>query len=89
MPFVETHLLSLILFLPAIAAVILLVLPREAAGLHRWFTLLASLVLWAHPSACGCGSIPMPWLQFENYAWYGVGSEAAPGRGRAITTMVL
>jgi NADH-quinone oxidoreductase subunit M len=92
MPFVETHLLSLILFLPAIAAVVLFVLPRESAGLHRWFTLLASLVpfglsvyVWLRfaPNAIG--------YQFEeNYAWYeAIGSRLHLGVDGLSLTMVL
>ncbi len=71
MEYFNTHLLSLILFLPAVSAVIMLFLPNEAR-LHRWFAFIASLipfiltlVLWSRfdPNATG--------FQFEEkYVWY-------------------
>jgi len=71
MEYFNTHLLSLILFLPAVAAVIMLFLPNEAR-LQRWFAFIASLipfiltlVLWSRfdPNATG--------FQFEEkYVWY-------------------
>jgi NADH-quinone oxidoreductase subunit M len=71
MEFLNTHLLSLILFTPAIAALIMLFLPNEAQ-FHRWFALVASfipfiltLVLWNRfdPNTVG--------FQFEEkYVWY-------------------
>lgn len=71
MEYFNTHLLSLILFLPAVSAVIMLFLPNEAR-LHRWFAFIASLipfiltlVLWSRfdPNATG--------FQFEEkYIWY-------------------
>ena len=45
MEYFNTHLLSLILFLPAVSAVIMLFLPNEAR-LHRWFAFIASLILF-------------------------------------------
>src|SRR5512133_3961621 len=72
MEFLNTHLLSLILFLPAISALIMLFLPNDAARLHRWFAFSASLipfvltlVLWGRfdPNVTG--------FQFEEkYIWY-------------------
>ncbi|MFN2182473.1 MAG: NADH-quinone oxidoreductase subunit M, partial [Anaerolineae bacterium] len=72
MDFVAAHLLSLILFTPAIAAAVMLVLPGGATRLLRWFALLASLIpfflsiyLWLQfrPEAAG--------FQFqEQYTWY-------------------
>ncbi len=72
MEFINTHLLSLILFFPALAGVVMLFLPREALKLLRAFALLASLVpfvlsvvLWWRfdPGAAG--------FQFEEkYVWY-------------------
>ncbi len=44
MPFINAHLLTIILFSPAVAALVLLLLPRDKPGLLRWFTLAASLV---------------------------------------------
>jgi len=71
MEYFNTHLLSLILFIPAIAAVIMLFLPNDAQ-LQRWFAFIASLlpfiltlVLWSrfNPNATG--------FQFEEkYVWY-------------------
>ena len=72
MEFLNTHLLSLILFTPAIAALIMLFLPSGEARLHRWFAFAASLipflltlVLWSRfdPNTAG--------FQFEEkYTWY-------------------
>ncbi|HEX9012902.1 MAG TPA: proton-conducting transporter membrane subunit, partial [Anaerolineaceae bacterium] len=72
MEFINQHLLSLILFTPTIAALVLLLLPREEVKVLRWVTLIASLIpfllsiyAWArfNPSAQG--------FQFEEqFAWY-------------------
>jgi NADH-quinone oxidoreductase subunit M len=72
MDYLNTHLLSLILFLPTIAALIMLFLPGGETKLLRWFAFSASLipfvltlVLWAgfDPNAAG--------FQFvEVYPWY-------------------
>jgi NADH-quinone oxidoreductase subunit M len=72
MDFLNTHLLSLILFLPTIAALIMLFLPSNETKLLRWFALSASLipfvltlVLWTNfdPNTTG--------FQFvEKYVWY-------------------
>ncbi|NOT05330.1 MAG: NADH-quinone oxidoreductase subunit M [Anaerolineales bacterium] len=72
MDFLNTHLLSLILFLPTIAALVMLFLPSGETKLLRWFTLFASLipfvltlVLWSNfdPNKTG--------FQFqETYPWY-------------------
>ncbi|MEW5942082.1 MAG: NADH-quinone oxidoreductase subunit M, partial [Chloroflexota bacterium] len=72
MDFFNTHLLSLILFFPAVAAVIMLFLPGEEAKLHRWFAFVASLVpfvfsliLWNNFDLNRTG------FQFqEQYSWY-------------------
>jgi NADH-quinone oxidoreductase subunit M len=72
MAFIQSHLLSLILFTPTAAALIVLLLPREKLGLIRWFTFLASLAplalsvwLWfAYQPA-------VPGYQFvEQATWY-------------------
>ena len=39
MDFLNTHLLSLILFIPAVAALIMLFLPNSENKLFRWFAL--------------------------------------------------
>ncbi len=72
MDFLNTHLLSLILFLPAIAALVMLFLPSGETKLLRWFAFGASLipfvlslVLWSSfdPNKTG--------FQFqEQYVWY-------------------
>jgi NADH-quinone oxidoreductase subunit M len=72
MDFFSTHLLSLILFLPAIAALIMLFLPSNEMRLHRWFAFVASLipfvltlVLWSRFDMNATG------FQFEEkYTWY-------------------
>ncbi|MCL4271075.1 MAG: NADH-quinone oxidoreductase subunit M [Anaerolineales bacterium] len=72
MDFLNNHLLSLILFLPTIAALIMLFLPSGETKLLRWFAFATSLipfvltlVLWNNfdPNATG--------FQFEEkYVWY-------------------
>lgn len=71
MEYFNTHLLSLILFTPTVAALIMLFLPNDAR-LQRWFAFVASLVpfiltlvLWSRfdPNLTG--------FQFEEkYIWY-------------------
>ena len=71
MDYLNTHLLSLILFAPAVAALIMFFLPGDAK-LHRWFAFSASLipfvltlVLWSRFDANATG------FQFEEkYIWY-------------------
>ena len=72
MDFLNTHLLSLILFVPTIAALVMLFLPSGETKLLRWFAFSASLipfvltlVLWSRfdPNQTG--------FQFqEQYMWY-------------------
>jgi len=72
MDFLNTHLLSLILFVPTIAALVMLFLPSGETKLLRWFAFSASLipfvltlVLWSRfdPNKTG--------FQFqEQYMWY-------------------
>jgi NADH-quinone oxidoreductase subunit M len=92
MNFIDTHLLSLILFLPSIAAVIMLFLPNEGNKLIRWFALgvslipfLLSLVIWFRfdPGRAG--------FQFEeSYVWYeAIGSSLHLGVDGLSLTMVL
>ena len=72
MDFIANHLLTLILFTPALAAVILLALPREEENLIRWVAfvlsflpLILSLILWFDFEQAGAG------FQFEEKAiWY-------------------
>jgi NADH-quinone oxidoreductase subunit M len=92
MDFISTHLLSLILFLPAVAGIIMLFLPSGEDKLYRWFAfgaslipLIASLVVWFgfKPS--------QPGFQFEEqYAWYtALGSSLHLGVDGLSITMVL
>jgi NADH-quinone oxidoreductase subunit M len=72
MDFLNSHLLSLILFFPTLAALVMLFMPSGESKLHRWFALSASLVpfvltlvLWNNfdPNKTG--------FQFEEtYVWY-------------------
>ena len=72
MNFITEHLLSLILFVPALAAVIMLFLPNGENKLFRWFAfgaslipLVLSLVVWFNFNA------PQPGFQFqETITWY-------------------
>ena len=72
MDFLTSHLLTLILFVPTAAAVVVLLLPKERVNLSRWFALAASLVsfilalvAWAQFSA------GKPGFQLEeNVSWY-------------------
>jgi NADH:ubiquinone oxidoreductase subunit 4 (subunit M) len=71
MNFITDHLLSLILFTPAVAALIMLFLPEGENKLFRWFAFGASLipfvlslVAWFDFKAF------LPGFQFqESYAW--------------------
>ena len=70
----QNNLLSLILFIPAVGAVIVLLLPRDQVNLMRWVALITSLIpfglslaLWARfaPNAAA------PGFQFEEqYVWF-------------------
>jgi len=92
MNFIDAHLLSLILFVPAIAAVIMLFLPAGENKLFRWFAFgaslipfLLSLVAWFrfNPNQAG--------FQFEEiYVWYeAIGSSFHLGVDGLSLTMVL
>jgi NADH-quinone oxidoreductase subunit M len=92
MDFLSTHLLSAILFLPAISALILLFLPGNNLRLLRWFALLASLlpfalslIAWSRFNADAAG------FQFEEkYQWYSaIGSSLHLGIDGLSLTMVL
>lgn len=92
MSFVDTHLLSLILFIPSFAALIMLFFPKEADRPARWFALgaslipfLLSLLVWIRfdPDKAG--------FQFEEtYAWYeAIGSSLHLGVDGLSLSMVL
>lgn len=92
MDFIATHLLTLILFTPVLAAVLLMFLPREQEGLIRWTAFILSfiplvfaLVLWFsfNPN--------QPGFQFqEQYIWYPpINSSVHLGVDGISLTMVL
>jgi len=92
MDFLNSHLLSLILFVPTVSAVVMLFLPKDEVKLLRWFAFVASLIpfvlsvyLWIQfkPDAVG--------FQFqEQYTWYvAVGSSLHLGVDGLSLTMVL
>jgi NADH-quinone oxidoreductase subunit M len=92
MDYLNTHLLSMILFLPTIAALIMLFLPSGEAKLMRWFAFGASLisfaltlVLWANFDSNAAG------FQFEEiYPWYeAIGSSLHLGVDGISLSMVL
>ena len=92
MNFIDAHLLSLILFIPAIAAVIMLFLPAGEKPLFRWLALgaslipfILSLVVWFRFDA------NQPGFQFEEaYVWYeAIGSSFHLGVDGLSLTMVL
>jgi len=92
MNFVESHLLSLILFFPAIAAVVILFLPSNNNKLLRWFALGASLVPLVLSLIAWFRFQPsQPGFQFEEtYVWYeAIGSSLHLGVDGLSLTMVL
>ena len=92
MNFINAHLLSLILFIPAIAAVAILFLPDGEHRLIRWFAFgaslipfLLSLIVWLRFNVTQAG------FQFEEaYVWYeAIGSSFHLGVDGLSLTMVL
>ena len=92
MEFMTSHLLSLILFFPAFAALVIIFLPKDEAKLIRWTALLASLVpfalsivLWTNFQSAVSG------YQFvEQYPWYAaINSTLHLGVDGLSLTMVL
>src|SRR5262245_28840004 len=92
MNFIDTHLLSLILFLPSIAAVVMLFMPSDENKLLRWFAFgaslvpfLLSLIAWFRFQSS------QPGFQFEeSYVWYeAIGSSLHLGVDGLSITMVL
>ena len=92
MNFIDAHLISLTLFTPAIAALILLFLPDNEHKLIRWFAFGASLIpfvlsliVWFRFDA------NQPGFQFEEaYVWYeAIGSTFHLGVDGLSLTMVL
>ena len=92
MNFIDAHLLSLILFVPAIAAVILLFLPDGEHKLIRWFAFGASLIPFVLSLVAWFSFNPnQPGFQFEEaYVWYeAIGSSFHLGVDGLSLTMVL
>src|ERR1043165_7236259 len=90
--FIDAHLLSLILFVPALAAVVILFLPSGENKLFRWFAfgvslipLILSLIVWFRFDS------GKPGFQFEeSYVWYqAIGSSLHLGVDGLSLTMVL
>lgn len=92
MEFITTHLLSLILFFPSLAAVVMLFLPKDDNKFLKWFALgaslvpfLLSLIVWFQFKSS------QPGFQFEEtYVWYeAIGSSLHLGVDGLSLTMVL
>jgi len=92
MDFLNSHLLSLILFIPAMSALVMLFLPKDEAKLLRWFAFVATLIpfalsvyLWTQFKSDAVG------FQFqEQYTWYAaIGSSLHLGVDGLSLTMVL
>jgi NADH-quinone oxidoreductase subunit M len=92
MNFIESNLLSFILFIPTFVAILILFLPREEENLIRWVALIGSLVpfalalvLWSNFDAGRSG------FQFEErYVWYeAINSSYHLGVDGLSLTMVL
>jgi len=92
MNFIPTHLLSLILFFPAFAAVLMLFLPKDENKLFRWFAFGASLIPFVLSLIAWFQFKPgQPGFQFEEtYVWYeAIGSSLHLGVDGLSLTMVL
>ena len=92
MDFISSHLLSLILFFPAVAAVVMLFFPRDESKLFHWFAFgtslvpfVLSLIAWSQFQSSE------PGFQFEEmYVWYAaIGSSLHLGVDGLSLTMVL
>lgn len=72
MDFIASHLLTLILFSPVVAAVVLLILPRQQEGLIRWTAFILSFVPLGFSLALWFGfEAGRPGFQYEEmYTWY-------------------
>ena len=92
MNFVADNLLSLILFSPALVALVMLFLPRTEKGLLRWTAFLGSLIPLAFALVLWFSFVPaQAGFQFEQKAvWYEVlGSSFHLGVDGLSLTMVL
>lgn len=72
MGFIDSNLLTLILFTPTIAALVLLLIPDEERGIIRWTALIASLIPFVLSLRAWIGYNPgMIGFQFEEqHIWY-------------------
>src|SRR6185503_4834264 len=92
MNFIDAHLLSFILFFPALAALAMLFLPKDDNKLFRWFAFAASLVPFILSLISWFRFQPsQPGFQFEEtYVWYeAIGSSLHLGVDGLSITMVL
>ena len=92
MEFINSHLLSLILFTPTLAAAIVMLLPQAQVKLLRWVALLASVVpLGLSLAAWMRFDMFAPGFQFEELAaWYAsIGSNYHLGVDGLSLTMVM
>jgi NADH-quinone oxidoreductase subunit M len=92
MNFITQNLLFLILFIPAIAAAIMLFLPNGEPKLHRWFAFGASLIALALALYLWFNfQVYKPGFQFQAvYPWYAaIGSSLHLGVDGLSLTMVL
>ncbi|MCI0521857.1 MAG: NADH-quinone oxidoreductase subunit M [Chloroflexi bacterium] len=92
MEFVSGHLLSIILFSPLLAGLILVLLPREQVNLTRWAAFLFSFVPFAFTLALWIGfDAGKPGFQYEEQAvWYAaVNSQYHLGVDGISLSMVL
>ena len=92
MTFLNSHLLSLILFIPTVSALVIFFLPKDEVKLLRWTAFLSSLIplalsiyLWTSFNSSQAG------YQFEEkYIWYAaIGSSLHLGVDGLSLTMVL
>lgn len=92
MNLIESNILSLILFTPVLAAVVLVFLPSEEKKLIRWVALLASLIPFALSLVLWFKFMPgQEGFQFqEQYVWYSaINSSYHIGVDGISLTMVL
>lgn len=92
MSLLDTNLISLILFTPAIGALLLVFLPSEPKSLHRWAALVISLIPLALSLIMWAQFLPdVEGFQFtEQYVWYeAINSSYFVGVDGLSLTMVL
>ena len=92
MDFIASHLLTLILFSPVVAAVVLLILPRQQKDLIRWTAFILSFVPLGFSLALWFGfEAGRPGFQYEEmYTWYqAINSSYHLGVDGISLTMVL